>query len=164
MTDIDFGHLRALVIDDDRLARGLVVQILEEIGVVDVEVASDGEAAFRELRSFVPDFILSDLVMEPMDGISFARRLRTHPDSPNPYAPIILLTAHADRTTVLEARDAGVNAFVTKPVSISELRRKITLALKDPRQFIKSEDYVGPDRRHRDLPLAGRRERRKSAD
>src|SRR3546814_5756683 len=100
-------------------------------------------------------------MMEPMDGIAFTRRLRTHKTSPSPHIPVILLTAHTDRTTVIEARDAGVNAFVAKPVSIDEMRRKIELVVRDPRRFIRSEDYVGPDRRRRDVPLAGRRDRRK---
>ena len=99
-------------------------------------------------------------MMEPMDGIAFTRRLRTNRVSPSPHIPVILLAAHTDHTTVIEARDAGVNAFAVKPVSAEHMRRKITLVMNDPRQFIQSEDYVGPDRRRRDLPLVGRRDRR----
>lgn len=161
MKEIDFGRMRALVVEDDRTTRDLVVSILEGVGIGQIERAADGQEALHQVRAFQPDIIVSDVMMEPMDGISFTRRLRTHRDSPDPHVPVILLTAHTDRTTVLEARDAGVNAFVAKPVSIDEMRRKITLVMNDPRQFIRSEDYVGPDRRHRSLPLAGRPDRRK---
>ena len=164
MPDIDFAQLSALVVEDDRLSRELVVSILQNVGIPHVESASDGRQAFERLHGFMADLVVSDVMMEPMDGIAFTRRLRTHRDSPNPHVPVILLTAHTDRTTVLEARDAGVNAFVAKPVSIDEMRRKIVLVMNDPRRFIQSEDYVGPDRRRRDLPLAGRRDRRKPAD
>lgn len=162
MKEIDFGRMRALVIEDDRTTRELVVSILEGVGIGRIDHAADGEGAFRQVRALQPDIVISDVMMEPMDGISFTRRLRTHRDSPDPHIPVILLTAHTDRTTVLEARDAGVNAFVAKPVSIDELRRKITLVMNDPRQFIRSEDYVGPDRRHRSVPLGGRSDRRKT--
>jgi len=47
-------------------------------------------------------------------------------------------------------------------VTADDMRRKITLVMNDPRRFIQSEDYVGPDRRRRDLPLAGRHDRRKA--
>jgi len=164
MTGIDFSRIKALVIDDDPMSRDLVVSILEGVGLVNVERAADGEEAFKRLNAAVPDLIVSDVMMEPMDGIAFTRRLRTHRASPNPHIPVILLTAHTDRTTVIEARDAGVNAFVAKPVSIDEMRRKIELVIKDPRRFIRSEDYVGPDRRRRDVPLAGRSDRRKSGE
>lgn len=162
MKEVDFSRMRALVVDDDRMTRDLVVSMLESIGLGHIDRAADGQEAFNRIRAAGPDIIISDVLMEPMDGISFARRVRTHRESPSPHTPVILLTAHTDRTTVLEARDAGVNAFVAKPVSIDELRRKITLVMNDPRQFIRSEDYVGPDRRHRDVPLGSKPDRRKS--
>lgn len=164
MTGVDFSRLTAMVVEDDPMSRDLVVSILEGVGLVRIERAANGEEAFKRLAVSVPDLIVSDVMMEPMDGIAFTRRLRTHRASPNPHIPVILLTAHTDRTTVIEARDAGVNAFVAKPVSIDEMRRKIQLVIDDPRQFIRSEDYVGPDRRRRDVPLAGRRDRRKARE
>jgi CheY-like chemotaxis protein len=164
MTGIDFNRLRILVVDDDRLARDMVVEILEAAGIGRVDRAANGQEAFNRLRESLPDLIVSDVMMEPMDGITFTRRIRTHRESPSQNIPVILLTAHTDRTTVLEARDAGVNAFVAKPVSIDELKRKITLVLNDPRAFIRSEDYVGPDRRVRAKPLGGRPDRRKKPE
>lgn len=162
MREVDFSRMRALVVDDDRMTRDLVVSILEGVGLGHIDRAADGQEAFNHIRAAPPDIIISDVLMEPMDGISFTRRIRTHRESPSPHIPVILLTAHTDRITVLEARDAGVNAFVAKPVSIDELRRKITLVMNDPRQFIRSEDYVGPDRRHRAMPLGDKPDRRKS--
>ena len=164
MKEIDFGRMRALVVEDDQETRELIVAMLEGTGIGQIERARNGQAALNDLRDFDPDIILCDVLMEPMDGITFTRRLRTQRDSRNPHVPVILLTAHTDRTTVIEARDAGVNAFVAKPVSIDEMRRKIELVIKDPRRFIRSEDYVGPDRRRRDVPLAGRSDRRKSGE
>ena len=164
MTDIDFSRMRVLVVEGDRAARDRIVAVLEGVGIRQLDTAADSRLAFEALRSFRPDLVVSDVMMEPMDGIAFTRRLRTNRASPHPHIPVILLTAHTDRTTVIEARDAGVNAFVAKPVSIDEMRRKIELVIKDPRRFIRSEDYVGPDRRRRDVPLAGRSDRRKSGE
>ncbi|WP_189992728.1 response regulator [Thalassobaculum fulvum] len=164
MKTIDFSQLRVLLVDDDRPTREMVVEILEAAGIGRVDRAANGQEAFNRLRESLPDLIVSDVMMEPMDGITFTRRIRTHRESPSQNIPVILLTAHTDLTTVLEARDAGVNAFVAKPVSIDELKRKITLVLNDPRAFIRSEDYVGPDRRVRAKPLGGRPDRRKKPE
>lgn len=164
MKDIDFGRMRALVVEDDQATRELIVAMLEGAGIGHIERARDGQAALNSMRDFQPDIIVCDVLMEPMDGITFTRRIRTSRDSRDPHVPVILLTAHTDRTTVLEARDAGANAFVAKPVSIDELKRKITLVMNDPRQFIRSEDFVGPDRRRRALPLGGRPDRRKKSE
>src|SRR3546814_7395462 len=104
MSGIDFSRIRALVIEDDALTRELVVSILESVGLGHIDDAPDGEAAFKRLAASVPDLVVSDVMMEPMDGIAFTRRLRTHKTSPSPHIPVILLTAHTDRTTVIEAR------------------------------------------------------------
>lgn len=157
----DFEDLTVLVVDDDRASRALTMSLCEQIGAIEVQQARNAIEAMDTLRRFTPDIIVSDLVMEEMDGIGFTRRIRSHPESPNPYIPIILLTGHADRRTVFEARDAGVNAFLAKPVSLDSLRKKIEVVLSEPRQFIRTEDYVGPDRRRQDRPLDGRIDRRR---
>lgn len=161
MATMDLGKIRTLLVEDDRATRDLLVAILESVGIKQIDRASNGQEGFKRLSSFRPDLIVSDMMMEPMDGITFARSVRTHRDSPSQHTPIILLTAHTDRTTVIEARDAGVNAFVAKPVSVDEMRRKIVLVLNDPREFVESDDFVGPDRRRRELPLGSRHDRRK---
>src|SRR3546814_13382564 len=97
---------------------------------------------------------------EPRDASDCRGSGRTKKTGPSAHRPVILLTAHTYRTPAVGARDAGVNACVAKPVSIDEMRRKIELVGRDPRRFIRAEDYVGPGRRRRDMPLAGRRDRR----
>lgn len=160
--DDELSDLGVLVIDDDRMSRSLVSGLFEELGATDVQVAANALEGFEVLRRFSPDLIICDLVMEKMSGLAFARRIRTHPGSPNPYVPIILLTAQADRKAVMDARDAGINAFLAKPVSYDSLRAKVISVMEDPREFIRTDAYVGPDRRNRSLPLNGRTDRRRT--
>ena len=101
MVDMDLGKIRTLLVEDDRATRDLLVAILEGVGIKQIDRALNGQDAFKRLGSFHPDLIVSDMMMEPMDGITFARNVRTHRDSPTPHTPIILLTAHTDRTTVI---------------------------------------------------------------
>jgi DNA-binding response OmpR family regulator len=72
-----------------------------------------------------------------------------------------MLTSHSERTKVEAARDAGVSEFCAKPVTAAELLRKIAAVIDHPRSFIRSDDYVGPDRRRRDDPEFRGPERRK---
>ena len=94
------------------------------------------------------------------EGVTLARYLRTHPDSPLPYVPIIMLTGHADRQRVMAARDAGVNEFCVKPVTPADLLKRIMAVIDHPRQFIRSGTYFGPDRRRVDDPRYKGPERR----
>jgi two-component system chemotaxis response regulator CheY len=80
------------------------------------------------------------------------RSVRCSPDSPNPFVPIIMVTGRAERTFVMQARDAGVTEFVSKPVSAAKLLQRVGIVLTAPRVFIKSATYTGPDRRRRRDP------------
>ena len=82
--------------------------------------------------------------------------LRWDDDSPNPYVPILMLTAHTEASRVAAARDAGVTGFVKKPISARLLFERIASALTDARMFVRSGDFCGPDRRRgQDSDYAG---------
>lgn len=149
--DIDFSTLRVLVIDDDKLIRQLVAGFLDVLGVQDIQLEASGEAGFDLLLRRHFDLVISDFELQKMNGLELIHKLRRHPDSNNPYVPVIMMTAHADRPTVFKARDAGVNAFVAKPVSHKALAEKIKTVMLEDRKFVRSQRYVGPDRRRRDV-------------
>jgi len=94
--------------------------------------------------------------MEVLDGIDFIKLVRGSSDSANRYVPIIMLTAHSERSRVMAARDAGANEFCCKPVTAQELYRKVQAIVDYPRPFIKTPSYFGPDRRrHNDKKYEG---------
>ena len=107
----------------------------------------EGSKAYAELRHFPADIVITDWEMEPLDGIDFTRMVRTAPDSPNPFVPIIMLTAHSSMERVIQARDSGVNEFLTKPVTARGLYTRISTVIESPRQFVRASEYFGPDRR-----------------
>lgn len=142
-----FEKLSILIVDDSPHMRTLLRALLEAVGVFELAEAKDGESAFAHLLEREPDLVLADMTMAPMDGIALTRKVRTHPDSPNPFLPIIMITGHTARHRVLEARDAGVNEFLAKPLSIGELAAHLTAIVTRPRPFVRSPGYFGPDRR-----------------
>jgi DNA-binding response OmpR family regulator len=72
-----------------------------------------------------------------------------------------MITGHSERSRVSAARDAGVNEFLVKPVTAKSLMERLTLIVNKPRNFVKSKNYFGPDRRRRPDPNYGGSERRK---
>ena len=94
------------------------------------------------------DLMIVDWMMQPMDGLAFTRMVRLKPNSPNPYVPILMMTAHTEASRVREARDAGVNGFLKKPISARVLFDRIASALTDNRAFVRTDAFFGPDRRH----------------
>jgi CheY-like chemotaxis protein len=109
--------LRVLIADDNEGARALLSGMLQGIGINQIRHAANGSEAFQLMRHWTPDMAFVDLNMEPVDGIEFTRLVRTAPGCPEPYLPIVLVTGAAQLSRVKEARDAGVNEVLVKPVS-----------------------------------------------
>lgn len=164
MVGFDGGQLRVLIIEDNQHIRLLLRTVLHTMGIETILEAHDGEEALAVLRGCPADLLILDWKMEPMDGLSFALKLRRSADSPAPTVPIIMVTAHGEEHLVRKARDAGVDEFLTKPLSAKDLIARISEVMARARPFIRSGDYVGPDRRRRHDPGHASSERRVARD
>ncbi len=147
-----FDLLKILLVDDNHHMRVLIGEIMRAIGVTEVFEANDGAEALSKMRQQNIDIVITDLSMQPLDGIDFTRLLRNSPDSPNQMCPVIMITGHSTQKRVKEARDAGVTEFLAKPVTARGIIDRITRVVEFPRPFIRNEDYFGPDRRRRADP------------
>jgi len=149
MAEYNFELLRALVIEDNAHMRKLLRSLLHSMGIKEIVESADGEAGYKALREQRFDFVLTDLSMKPVDGIEFTKRVRTAPDSPNQYLPIVMVTGHTERARVEAARDAGVTEFLAKPITAQHLHQRISQIVERPRAFVRNDVYAGPDRRRR---------------
>ena len=148
-----YDRLKILVVDDNHHMRMLLGEILRAIGVRDIFEAKDGAEGLRLTRDHAVDVVMTDLSMQPLDGIDFVRLLRNSPDSPSQTVPVIMITGHSTMARVREARDAGVNEFLAKPLTARGVIERITEVVSKPRPFVRTGDYYGPDRRRRPDPL-----------
>lgn len=154
---LQFSRVRILVVDDNEFMRSLYRQLLHAIGFPHSHIrdALDGAEAISYLDDFDCDLAICDLNMKPMDGWAFTRYIRTDAKSPDPYLPIIICTGHTELVHIANARDAGANEILRKPLSAGSLYARLHAVVEQPRPFIISQDFVGPDRRRQDLPFAG---------
>jgi two-component system, chemotaxis family, chemotaxis protein CheY len=144
--------LRILLVDDNHHMRVLLTEILRAIGVVHIHEGADGAEGLQQLRNHPIDSVMTDLSMQPLDGIDFVRLLRNSPDSPNQMVPVIMITGHSTMRRVAEARDAGVNEFLAKPLTARGVLERLNRIVEHPRPYIRTQDYFGPDRRRRADP------------
>jgi two-component system chemotaxis response regulator CheY len=147
-----YDLLKILLVDDNHHMRVLLGEILKAVGVRSIIEASDGAQALQMMRGAKIDIIITDLSMQPMDGIDFVRLLRHSPDSPNQMVPVIMITGHSTVARVHEARNVGVNEFLAKPLTARGVMERISQVIDLPRPFVKTETYFGPDRRRRADP------------
>lgn len=147
MSSPAMGRLNVLIVDDNKHMITIVKTLLRGFGIGRFLEANDAAEAFDLVRSEHIDFIIVDYLMDILDGTDFVRLVRTGDDSPNPFIPIIMLTAYSERSKVIAARDAGVTEFCCKPVTATELFRKVQSIVNNPRPFIRTGSFFGPDRR-----------------
>ena len=147
MVRIDFNRLRFLVIDDNAHMRRIMKTLLHGFGTREVYEAEDGAAGLEGFTHYSPDIVITDWAMPIFDGLELAQMIRQPDSKGNPYAPIIMLTGHSDKRRVTVARDAGVTEFLAKPISAKGLYQRILNVVANPRPFIKTKTYFGPDRR-----------------
>lgn len=155
------SRIRILVIDDNQPIRMLIRSLLLDLGVGVVDMAGSADEGWREYIRHKPDIIFVDWRMEDMDGLDFTYRVRRDEESPTPTIPIIMMTGFTNKERVFQARDAGVTEFLIKPFTVQGLSRHLSHVIENPRQFIVSPNFVGPDRRRRndpELAAQGRRQ------
>ena len=161
MVRIEFNRLRFLVIDDNAHMRRILRTLLHGFGAREVYEAEDGASGLEAFTHYVPDIMIVDWAMPIFDGLELTQMIRQPGANANPYVSIIMLTGHSEKRRVVAARDAGVTEFLAKPISAKALYERIVNVVANPRPFIKTETYFGPDRRRLTNPSYIGPERRK---
>lgn len=119
--------LKALVIDDSRVMRSMVMDSLKKTNLGEFEFveAGDGLEALTKFQADLPDIVFADWNMPKMTGIEFVRRVRA--SKSHDHIPIVMVTSEKTMGKVEEAIDrAGVNAYITKPFTVPELEKKLS--------------------------------------
>lgn len=157
----DFGRLVVLMIEPHQLVRRIMRDILRVIGVGETHAVETIEDAYGWLKTTHADVVMVDW-SSATDALGLLRLLRAE-DSPNPYVPVIVVSAYGDRDHVREARDAGADEYMLKPFAPQTVVARMRAIVEHPRLFVKAEQFAGPDRRrHRSLDFPGPERRRET--
>lgn len=159
MSGVDVTKLKILIVEDNVHFRTLIHSILEALGMHDLEEARDGIEAIEILGEMQPDLVILDWKMDGMDGVECVRRIRAL-NGDNRFVPIIMVTGYTETSLKREARDAGVNDFLGKPISPQSLLGRIVQVMENTPDFFETEDYFGPERRRADRKFDGAEKRR----
>lgn len=142
----------ALILDDNAHMRGLLRVILASFGMRRIEEAADCNEAIAIVAGGEMDLAFVDFKLGGQDGIEFCRHIRRGPTSPNPYLPLIMVTAYSERSRVIDAVNAGVDEFLVKPIRAVDVANRVNAVIERRRPFIDVPAYFGPERRRRDDP------------
>jgi CheY-like chemotaxis protein len=121
---------KVLLVDDDKVMRMFVGNLLARLGVRQVSEAADGHAGLALIGSFAPDVILSDIHMAPLDGIEFVKKLRSHPVASLRNIPVLFMSADTGSATLSDTALLGNTGYMAKPPALELLKVKLERALK----------------------------------
>lgn len=157
---INLKQTNVLLLDGNAQALDAMRRTLSGFGVSQLRTCDTvaGARSAVEAQSF--HLVIADPLVSDEDGFEFLRWIRRHA-SVNKCVPVIAALGHGTLGNIQAARDAGANFVVAKPVSPQVLLQRIEWIARENRQFIEAPNYVGPDRRFKNVgPPAGSRGRR----
>jgi two-component system chemotaxis response regulator CheY len=144
---INLRDLVILVADPNAYLRRVVHGILRGFGANKVLDVAHSMGLFEALTGQKIDLLLCDTRLPPHGGLNVTRTIRSNVHNQNRTMPILLLTSDTTETTIKSARDVGANMVVAKPMSPNSLYDRLSWIAFNPRAFIDTATYFGPDRR-----------------
>ena len=131
------AQTRVIIADDESIIRMDLKEMLTSLGYLVVGEAGDGVSAVNLARELKPDLVIMDIKMPDLDGIAAAKIL-----TEERIAPVVLLSAYSQQDLVQRAREAGVTAYLVKPIRESDLPPAIEIALARYQEFLEVQKQV----------------------
>ena len=144
---VNLRDLVILVADPNAYARRITNGILRGFGANKVLEVEQTLSLFQVLSGQKIDILLCDTRLPPHGGLMLTRTIRRNSNNENRTIPILLMSSDTGESTIKNARDAGANIVVAKPMSPKSLYDRLAWIAFNPRPFIDTATYFGPDRR-----------------
>src|SRR5688572_7273014 len=125
-----------LVVDDYASMRTIITSLIRGFGYDDVDSAGDVVTALQMMHEKRYGLIISDINMEPIDGLQFLRSVRTDRDLHEVL--FLLTTASLDANLVIAAKNSGVDTYLLKPFSPTQLKIKLSEVLNHQQIFVRT--------------------------
>ena len=116
-------NMKILVVDDMVTMRRIVKNILKQLGFANIDEAENGQEALQKLRGDTYGFVVSDWNMPVMTGIELLRAIRA--DEKLKAIPVLMVTAEAQQSNLVEAVQAGVSNYIVKPFTAETMQEKL---------------------------------------
>jgi two-component system, chemotaxis family, chemotaxis protein CheY len=145
--NINLRDLVILVADPSSYMSMLIHSMLRGFGSNKVLEARSSTNVLQVLTNQKIDIMICDSRLPPHGGLPLTRAIRRKQDNANRTIPILVMTSDGREKTVKLARDAGANMVIAKPMSPGSLYDRLAWIAFNPRQFVDTPTYFGPDRR-----------------
>lgn len=147
------------MVDDYAPMLRLLASMLRELGVSDIYQSGTVADAFKKITETEPDILITDALMKPVDGFELTKKIRAGEEGIDPFLPVLMVSGLTEMSNIVKARDCGITEFLAKPISAKLLYMRICSVVSNPRSFVRTTNFFGPDRRRRSVPRGGEERR-----
>ncbi|MCD6375823.1 MAG: response regulator [Caldisericaceae bacterium] len=123
-------EVHILLVEDNVINQRVAKRMVENMGYK-ADIANNGKEALEKLEQKKYDLILMDVQMPVMDGLRAAQKIRVKEINSNEHVPIIAMTAHAQKEDRDRCLEAGMDDYLSKPINMKILEKKLKQYLKD---------------------------------
>lgn len=117
-------NIKILLVEDHLINQKVITHMIDKISNASVEAVSSGEEGLQRLRDSRFDLVLMDMQLEGISGLETIQAIRGFASGATPPdVPVAVLSGYSDAEKELEAKEAGANRYLLKPVDVEELRK-----------------------------------------
>ena len=120
---------RKILLVDDEAGFTELMRDLLQMDNYEVEVANDGQEGLEKVQAFMPDVIISDVVMPRLSGFEMFKRIKGTPETSS--IPFLFITGFQDERVLAEARKIGVFGILRKPIDIEQIEIRLKELIQD---------------------------------
>jgi len=143
----NFAAMSVLVVDNSPFTRKLAVQMLRSFGFGFIRQENNAKSALQTYCDQDIILVFVETTLEENSGIDVIKSIRTSDESPNTVVPILATCGHPVFDRISKVRDAGATEMIAKPFSPNHVLDRILYMVERPREYVRSDDFFGPDRR-----------------
>ena len=144
---MNLRDLVILVADPSSYISMLIHGMLRGFGSNKILEVRNSNGVLQTLMGQKIDIMICDMHLPPHGGLSLTRAIRGKTDNEHRTMPILCMSSDSREATIKRARDAGANMVITKPLSPKSLYSRLVWVTFDPRGYVETPTYYGPDRR-----------------
>jgi two-component system, chemotaxis family, chemotaxis protein CheY len=144
---VNVGGLSFVLVDPNPHSSTIIHGILRGFGAHRIIEARTAMDAIQALNDQKIDMMMVEPSLENGKGLAFIRSMRQDANNPFRTIPILVVTGDTRPSVIKAARDCGANMVIAKPMSPASLYERLTWVAFNPRTFVETKTYFGPDRR-----------------
>lgn len=145
-----YGDVHVVLVDQNLAIRHLIRGALSALGFAHITELRTVDEMVSVLNTTPVDLLCLDLDLELEQACKVIREIRNSRTGANPFVVVMAMTWHPMRESVVRTLNAGTDDLVTKPVSAQKLEDRVVRMVRARKDFVVTQGYLGPDRRHDD--------------